>query len=235
MPKVTVNKFNIIVLDGNKEGKRYRLSTGQKATKKLIKQYTLAFNTEFEKLYQAKYPKQEELVTFREYGNEILEITKPNRNKFTQRETEYQYQELCKTFGDVYLKDIKVTDILRWQNSLDLAPKTIINYRSTLNLILKYAYHDDLINKNPLEIVKAPKKILQEVQTFSEEDIKKLLNHATGQLKNIITVTLFQGLRGSELIALKWDKIDLFNSTMTIDERIREGDCALPRHSLQLH
>ncbi|MEA2028892.1 MAG: tyrosine-type recombinase/integrase, partial [Campylobacterota bacterium] len=31
-------------------------------------------------------------------------------------------------------------------------------------------------------------------------------------------------LRGSELIALKWSKVDLFDNNMTIDERIREGE-----------
>lgn len=101
MPKVTINQFNIIVLDGIRDGKRYRLSTGKKATKKLIKYYTLSFNTEFDKLYLAKYPPKQKLMTFKEYGNYILEITKSNRSKFTQREITYQFSKICETFGDM--------------------------------------------------------------------------------------------------------------------------------------
>jgi len=154
----------------------------------------------------------------------ILDITKTSRNKFTQREITYQFQQLCVTFGATPLKDIKVSHVLQWQNTLTLAPKTIINYRSTLNLIFKYAYHDDLISKNPLDIIKAPKKILKDVKIFSIDEIKILINSSTSQFKNIIIVLLFQGLRGSELIALKWSKIDFTKSIITIDERIREGD-----------
>jgi len=64
-----VNRFNIIVLDGFKDGKRYRLSTGIKSTKKFIKYYSQNFTIEFDKLYLSKFPALEKVITFKDYGD----------------------------------------------------------------------------------------------------------------------------------------------------------------------
>jgi len=164
------------------------------------------------------------IPTFREYGFYILEITSSNRNKFSQKENLQRFETLCKTFGDMPINSIKSSTLLAWQNSSNFAPKTIMNYRSTLNVILKMAYHDEIINRNPLEVVKAPRKKQVVVKTFSMVEVRLLLSESKGQFKNILQFNFFQGLRGSELIALKWKDIDFKNNTIRIATRIRAGE-----------
>lgn len=170
-----------------------------------------------------KYFGTEKVPTFKEYGLYILDITSSNRSKFTQKEELQKFNRLCETFGDFPVNLIKPSLLMDWQNSSKFAPKTIMNYRGTLNIILKMAYHDELISRNPLEVVKPPRKKPIVVKVFSMDEVRLLLSESKGQFKNILQFNFFQGLRGSELIALKWRDIDFKNNTIRIATRIREG------------
>ena len=177
MAKVRVNKYDIIILDDTCNGKRYRLSTGKKRTKQLLNYYERNFHEEFQKLYNKKYGQEiQKTISFEEYGKMVLESTSNSRNKFSQKEETQRFQALCKTFGEMDIAEIKPSTIMKWQNDSPLAPKTICNYRGVLNIILNMAYCDDLIAKNPLTMVKTPKIVRKLVETFSEEEIKLLLN-----------------------------------------------------------
>lgn len=230
MTKVAVNNYNIIILDGTVEGKRHRLTTGKKADKRLLAWYTRHADTEFFKLCEQKFSVvQKESYTFKEYGSMVLEITSANRSTLSQNDETKRFKQLCKTFGEMYLSDIKALHIMKWQNDCGLASKTIRNQRSIFNIILEMAHYDDLISKNPLKFVKTPKKAYKEVHAYSEGEIELLIEKSTGQFKNILMFNFFTGLRVSELIALRWNKIDFINNTIRIDTRIRNGVEALPK------
>jgi len=224
LAKVTVNNYNIIILDGTVEGKRHRLTTGKKSDKRLLAWYKRHADIEFFKLYENKFGSvSKNTISFKEYGSMITEITKNNRNEFSQKEEKQRFNTLCKTFGEMNITDIKVTHVVKWQNDCGFAPRTVLKYRSTLNAILEMALCDEIITKNPLRFVKAPKKIYKEVEIFNQEEMQILIDKATGQLKNILMFTFFAGLRGSELIALRWNDIDFNSETIRVDTRIREG------------
>ena len=224
MAKVTVNNYNIIILDGSVDGKRHRLTTGKKSDKRLLQWYKRHIDTEFFKLYEHKFGKVgKKSISFKEYGTYIIEISKGNRNQFSQQEEWQRLKKLCETFGDMNIADIKASHILKWQNDCGYAPKTIQNYRGTMNMILKMALYDDIIAKNPLSVVKLPKKVRHEIHIFHQHEIELLISKATGQLKNILMFNFFAGLRGSELIALRWNDINFDSNTIRVDTRIREG------------
>ena len=225
LAKVRINEYGIIILDGKMNGKRHRLTTGKKADKRLLKWYESHIEDEFFKLYEDKFGSiHQKMMTFSEYGQHILEISDGNRNMFSQKEVLQQFKTLCNTFGEMEMDKIKASYILKWQKECGFAPKTIKNYRGTLNIIFKMAYADDLMTKNPLQTIKAPKVIKGTVEVFEQDEMKALLKNATGQLKNILQFNFFAGLRGSELIALRWNDIDFDNNTILIDKRIREGN-----------
>ena len=224
MAKVTVNQYNVIILDGTVNGKRHRLTTGKKADKRLLQWYKRHADDEFFKLYENKFgAKTQNTITFKEYGEYILNISSNNRNAFSQKEIKQQFRKLCETFGNMDLSEIKASHILKWQNDCGFAPKTVQNYRGTLNLILKMALYDEIITKNPLTVVKPPKKVYKQTFVFSQEDMKLLISKCTGQFRNLLMFNFFAGLRGSELIALRWNDIDFDSKTVKIDTRIRDG------------
>ncbi|TET89194.1 MAG: hypothetical protein E3J96_01810 [Sulfurovum sp.] len=140
--RISVNAHGMIMLEGNIDGKRHRLSTRTKATFWLLAWYSCHASSAFLSLYEKRFDTLSQIdTTFREYGTQILENTQNYRNAFTQKEELSKFRTLCETFGDMALNEIKASHILKWQNNTNKAPKTILNYRGTLNIIFKYAVY----------------------------------------------------------------------------------------------
>ena len=180
-------KTGNVLLQNVVKGKNIRLSTGKKATGRLMGWYATHAEDEFWKLYYQKNKEAEEKMSFAEYARYIVDITKNNRNEFTQRAEIKKIEKLIKYFGDIALDDIKPSMIQAWQNAYlkNFAPKTVKDYRSSLSVVFKFAYNDDIIRKNPLTPVKSPKLPRRIVDVFSDEERKLLIEHSSGQLQTL--------------------------------------------------
>lgn len=225
--RVFVKKNGMVVLDSDLYGRRIRLSTGQKSSKNVINYFEKIFDTEFTKLYDQTYGKKRDgsQLTFHEYGEYVLSISSRDRNKFTQDKHIQVFKKLCETFGEKRLSEISADDVLEWQDASPFAPRTIKNYRETFNFIMQRAVDNDLIRKNPVKLTKPPRQqMVKELVFYNEGDIKKIVDAARGQLKNYVQLCFFSGLRGSEMIALRWNDIDFTNGRIRVDSRIRFGN-----------
>lgn len=224
-------KTGNVLLQNVVNGKTIRLSTGKKATSRLIGWYKTHVEDEFWKLYYQKYKEADQRMSFAEYARYIVDITQSNRNEFSQRGEIKKVERLIKYFGDIALNDIRPSSIQAWQDTFlkKLAPKTVKEYRSTLSVIFKFAYNDDLIRKNPLSPVKSPKLPRRVVDVFSHEERDLLLEHSKGQLHNLIQFAFYSGLRAGEIIGLKWENIDLDKNKINVCMRVRKGTVDLPK------
>jgi len=230
--RVYKNSSGYIALDSDMLGERKRLSTGKKFDKRQAKWYEKHFEQEYAKLYEKKFGRHSNTnLTFDKYGEMVMNITSSTRSDFSQRNAMTIFKNLCKFFGSMQIDEIRASDVMLWQNDCGLAPKTILNYRGYLNLILQTAMNDDIIRKNPVPLVKAPKKrFVKKTTVYYEEDIRKLIAAADGQLKNYIQLCFFSGMRGSEMIALRWkEDIDFERGVIIVDSRIREGLEGIPK------
>lgn len=225
-------KTGNVLLQNVVNGKTIRLSTGKKATSKLLGWYNAHLEDEFWKLYYQKYKEESnQNVSFEEYARYIVDITKSNRNEFSQRGEIKKVERLIKYFGDIALQNIKPSTIQAWQDTYlkTLAPKTVKEYRSTLSIIFKFAYNDDLIRKNPLAPVKSPKLPRRVVDVFSNEERNSLIKHSSGQFRHLIQFAFYSGLRAGEIIGLKWENIDFEKNKINVCMRVRKGDVDLPK------
>lgn len=233
--RVYANQHGIITLDSDMFGSRKRISTGEKADKKLITRYEKNFEEEYRRLYDAKFGSEqpEEFVTLEQYGEMVLRLTSQNRRNITQDHVEKLFKSVCNftakgskiRFGDMRINEIKPTDIMIWQKECGYSSQSVKTYRMYLNMVLKTALNDDLIKKNPVSLVMLPKKETVHVKVFySDSDIKTLINTAEGQFKNYVQLCSFTGLRGSEMIALRWSDIDFKSGKIIVDSRIYQGN-----------
>lgn len=224
-------KSGNVLLENIVNGKTIRLSTGKKATSRLMGWYKTHVEDEFWKLYYQKNKEADQKMSFAEYARYIVDITKSNRNEFTQRAEIKKVEKLIKYFGDIAIDDIKPSTIQAWQDAYlkSFAPKTIKDYRSTLSVVFKFAYNDDIIRKNPLTPVKSPKLPRRIVDVFSDVERKLLIEHSSGQLQNLISFVFYSGLRAGEIIGLKWENIDFENNKINVCMRVRKGTVDLPK------
>lgn len=77
-----------------------------------------------------------------------------------------------------------------------------------LRRVFDELYHDDIIDKNPLERVKNHPASTREPEPFNNDEISRILQELKGQEKNLIQFAFYSGLRTSELIALRWQDVD---------------------------
>lgn len=101
-----------------------------------------------------------------------------------------------------------------------------------LNKLLKqffsYAEREGFILKNPCNNITIPNKIVDksvkpEIEYFNEDEIKKLKKAFEGRkFETLILTALGTGLRQGELLALKWENVNLKEKYIEVKETVKK-------------
>lgn len=76
---------------------------------------------------------------------------------------------------------------------------------------------------NVFENIKLPQKEQPKISIPKDAEIQTLLKNTSGEIKLAIVLAAFAGLRRSEIKALTWDKIDLENKRIFINQALVRG------------
>jgi integrase len=99
---------------------------------------------------------------------------------------------------------------------------TVNHVHTVLHTALQYGLRMDYIRRNVAALCTPPRKIEQVVRTLTVEEAKRLLTSASGdRLEALFYLALFTGMRQGELLALRWDDIDLELSTAGVRGSVR--------------
>ena len=115
--------------------------------------------------------------------------------------------------GRIELKDLNPAQI-RWfyrdRLNSGLAPATIHKQHVVLHKALKAAVADGLIPRNAAAGLKLPRITREEIDPLTEEEARRLLETVRGaRLEALYVLALNTGMRLGELLALKWEDVDL--------------------------
>lgn len=100
-----------------------------------------------------------------------------------------------------------------------LSSKTVKETYNILNASLKSAVLMKLIEENPAEHIKLPKREKKEIQVFTYEEIEKLLKWLRLEKSDIevpVNLALATGLRRGEVLGLRFENVDYEKGTVTI-------------------
>lgn len=217
---------NIIYVQGSVDGRFYRISTTKEATPLNLK--WISKNSRDVLLNLIAKEKPCKPIYFIEYARLSLQNNAYMRRSSTNKDYEADFtKKIAPKFKNFTLKDIKPSDIKAWQNKLldgGLSAKRVKNLRTVFSTILNDAMADDLIDKNPIEMVKPPKIEQTEIHPFSLKDVTTILGSAKGWFKNFLSVAFFTGARTGELLALKWEDVNFDSNTIHIRRSIRRAE-----------
>ena len=134
--------------------------------------------------------------------------------------------------GKIQLKSLNADHVQIWINSMNkrgLSPKTIRNAYNNLNAAMKKAVVLRMIPHNPCEGVELPKLVKYQASIYSPPDIKKALAAAKGTDMYIpVVLAMLVGLRRGELLALRWDHVNLKDGVVYIRENMVKGADSKP-------
>lgn len=133
----------------------------------------------------------------------------------------YPYFEAIK----ITLFDLKVKDIKDYMYILkkycNLSSNTISKHYEIIKASLNYAVNTKIIEENPCNYIKKPKKIKKEIYPYSEAELHKLMQVAKrDKLEVPIYLTIWYGFRRSEVLGLEWHNIDFDNHRIHICKKV---------------
>ena len=147
------------------------------------------------------------------------------------------YQHMAKYITDSFqgavLQEISPIDIQKYLVYLrtqyksrlgkPLSPKTLRHQYATLNLIFGYAEKQEMIAKNPMKKVDAPKKEKKPVDALTQEQAAqffRLLSTCPLDFRCILQLLITTGIRRGECMGLQWGDIDEQASTIRIERNV---------------
>ena len=108
-----------------------------------------------------------------------------------------------------------------------LSPKTINNAMMCLHRMLVVARKRRLIEYVPdFEWMRAP---LPEIDFLDFDEAARLIEAAQGQLRTMILVALRTGMRHGEILALRWQDVDLVAGRLTVRQNVVRGVIGTPK------
>jgi len=112
-------------------------------------------------------------------------------------------------FGEYPFKAVTASMVREWLTELPITGKRKNNILIPLREVFQLAYRDGIIAANPLDRIENLRHQPEEPNPFAPNEINKILVTASGQIKNLFQFAFYSGLRTSELIALRWEDVDL--------------------------
>ena len=217
----------IIYVFGTINKKRYRFSTNKSATSEnlrwIARNYWSVLLQKIDEKEKTKEPK----ISVDAFLLEMLELSKHKRSQTTQNEYISKTKRLIAPyFSKFNMVDIKPIDIEKWQNALleKYSTVTVRRAKTLLNFALNKAVLNDIIPKNPCASVDNFRVTINKKEPYTIDEMSKILRLATGWFGIFLHVAFATGLRTGELIALKWEDIDLERNIIFVRRAIVRGE-----------
>jgi len=102
-----------------------------------------------------------------------------------------------------------------------LAAGSVAQAYRTLNRVLVAAVDDELLGRNPLGGVKAPKSASGEMRFLSHDEVATLAEAIDDRYQALVMVAAYTGLRAGELIGLRRKHVDLLRRAITVVEQVQ--------------
>lgn len=122
-------------------------------------------------------------------------------------------KHLIPEFGKLRLTQLRPEHIQRhYTDKLNngLSARTVRYHHAVLRIALKTAVKQGLLARNPADAVNPPKIRRTDMQVWDQDEMNRFLEVAKGTTYHELFYTaLFTGMRRSELLALRWNDVDL--------------------------
>ncbi|MGB3684773.1 MAG: site-specific integrase [Ornithinimicrobium sp.] len=115
-----------------------------------------------------------------------------------------------------------VRDLLRATSERGVSTRTVQLTRAVLRSMLADAEREELVHRNVAALVKGPRVERQEVVPWTgDQTLRFLASVREHRLGPLFSVGVALGLRKGELLALRWEDVDLTGSTLRVQRTVQ--------------
>jgi integrase len=164
----------------------------------------------------------DENMTVREYLDRWLKgsVYGSVRQSTYDRDTNLIQNHLLPALGGIKLKKLSSAHVQGfYRNRLDagLSTSTVHKMHAILHKALSQALRWHMVPRNVTEAVRPPRPAPKEMSPLSPEEARRLLRATRGdRLEALYVLGVTTGMRQGELLALRWQDVDVKNSTVSV-------------------
>jgi site-specific recombinase XerD len=151
----------------------------------------------------------------------IADRKKQNRRPDTLRNLRGRLGMFCRLYGTKHVAEVSHDDCREFVFRKGTSPRNQINDRLAVSNFLNWCVRRQFAVTNHMAKVDKPAVDSQEPHILALADCRKLLagarDYKDGLLLPYLIVSLFAGLRPTEIARLPWDRVDLTEGTITLD------------------
>jgi integrase len=126
-------------------------------------------------------------------------------------------------WGSYTVDEVKTVAVERWLRELKLAPKSKTHIRSLMHLLYQNARRWELVDRNPIELVRQSSRRLRIPRVLTAGEIRALLAELAEPFHTMVLVAVCLGLRVSEIIGLQWGDFDWENRNVFVQRAVVQG------------
>jgi integrase len=166
--------------------------------------------------------------TFRDFGESWLAEVLPTVKHSTRKHYKYMLRfHLYPVFGNMQLRLITrdaVQKFLSMKLQSGLSWKTVKHLRTVFGTVMGAAETAELIPSNPVRKTRFPRRgPVREKAAIAPEKIRELLDHLPEPSASLAWLLVLTGLRIGELLALRWQNVDLEHGVLRVTQALYDG------------
>lgn len=197
---------------------RLRREKTDAPTKELAKRLLARKLVELAEAKVAGVDVEPNVLTFREFVKEYQDHARAVKTPSAARRDETSLKSLLPFFGDRPLRKIHSGLVQRYIDERMNKPKadgkrrrpaTVNREQTTLSAIFREAVKRRYVDKNPVRGIRQLPENNTIVRYLTDEEEERLYRELPEHLKPLVTTALNTGMRKSELLALRWEDVDL--------------------------
>ncbi len=176
-------------------------------------------------------------VTVAESLRAWLDVAQGLSPKTAERYRQLAEQQIIPYLGPVVLQKLRPAHVQDWHGKIareggkegrPLSARTVGHAHRVLHKALQRAVANETLPRNVASLIAPPKVEAQEIEILSAEEMVDVLAKLDGHaLYHIATLALATGMRRGELLALRWEDLDLEGATVTIKRSLEETRAGL--------
>lgn len=128
-------------------------------------------------------------------------------------------------WAETPIANVKPMAVEDWLKHLILAPKTRGHIRGLMSTIFKCAQRWELIDKNPIELVRVrdASKRLERPFVLAAAEFHTLLAHVREPYRTMVLIAGCLGLRAGEIVGLQWGDFNIEKSVLLVQRSVVHG------------
>lgn len=156
------------------------------------------------------------LYFLKTYKCPILKPTTYQRYVFTAMQAE--------PIASIPMQKLTAGEVQSFYN--ELSPNAAKKMHVLLHTAFRKAKDLDMIRKNPIHMVQPPKTVKKEIEIFTPEELRKILDtmqsHKTlARFYPIVLVAMNTGMRKGEVLGLRWRDVDIKHRALFIRQQVQ--------------